>query len=320
MDYRSTIIDTLEFHRKSEIANQQPFKARAYSVVLKEIQGLLIVRNMEDLKGVKGMGDKITQKIQSIFDKANLVENKEKEKVKLIDDLLKIYGVGPVKANELVKKGISSISHLKEQLHIDPSLLHEKQKIGLRYYDDLIQRIPWSEMKEHEAMLEFLLPIKKYNLTINIVGSFRRGLPSSGDIDVLIRLPKSSKDKARDIISKCFNCLQPYIKEILAYGPKKFMGISQLPHCPYRRIDLLFTPYDEYAYSLLYFTGSDQFNVSLRKYCIERGYRLNEHGLTSISSMETIPSIETEAEIFQFLGLHYKHPVERISAESIDSI
>jgi len=313
MDYRSTIMDTLEFLRKKEVAEKQTFKARAYSVVLKQLQDIPHIRTMNDLASVKGMGEKITQKIQEILDGMDRYSEKKEEMKDVIattDALLHIYGVGPAKANELVQKGIRSISHLRERVQMEPSLLHEKQHIGLRYYEDLLQRIPWSEMKQHENMLKTLLPLQKYGMTMDVVGSYRRGLPSSGDIDVLLRI--SRKTSVKD----CMQCLQPYLREVLAQGSKKIMAICQLPGGICRRLDILFTPDHEYVYSLLYFTGCDQFNVALRRYCIEKGYRLNEHALTSDTS-EEIPPMETEADLFQFLHLQYKTPMERISAESV---
>lgn len=99
-----------------------------------------------------------------------------------------------------------------------------------------------------------------------------------------------------------------------------------------RRIDLLITPDKEYPYAILYFTGSDEFNVAFRKYALAKGYTLNEHGLKiksmhGINSEHTvkpkkedvkdIPYMKSEKDIFNFLELDYKEPNERLNETSI---
>ena len=46
----------------------------------------------------------------------------------------------------------------------------------------------------------------------------------------------------------------------------------------FRRLDLKVYPREEYAFALLYFTGSDHFNRSMRHYAKARGYSLSDHG------------------------------------------
>ena len=50
----------------------------------------------------------------------------------------KIWGVGPSKAQEIYSKGIRSIEELKTKT----DLLNKNQKIGLKYYEDLLHKIP----------------------------------------------------------------------------------------------------------------------------------------------------------------------------------
>ena len=74
--------------------------------------------------------------------------------IKIIQDLSNIYGVGPSKANELISKyKISSVEDLREKYEKDNSILNDKQKIGLDYYEDLLKRIPRKEMEKHEDFL-----------------------------------------------------------------------------------------------------------------------------------------------------------------------
>jgi DNA polymerase/3'-5' exonuclease PolX len=120
-----------------------------------------------------------------------------------------------------------------------------------------------------------------------------------------------------------------YIVEILAKGPKKVLAIcnfstkgsdsgsSSSGTYINRRIDLLLTLPSEFYYSLLYFTGSQQFNVKMRSRALELGYSLNEHCISSSNSNSKklkdgeIPIMKSEKDIFDFLKLEYVKPEDR---------
>ena len=71
----------------------------------------------------------------------------------------------------------------------------------------------------------------------------------------------------------------------LANGKSKYMGVCRLPPKHgvtkrlHRRIDLRLVPFNSYACAMLYFTGSDTFNVKMREKAIKMGYTLNEYSL-----------------------------------------
>ena len=122
---------------------------------------------------------------------------------------------------------------------------------------------------------------------------------------------------AEDISTKFHTIVQQlkeegYITDILAEGDKKCMAVCRLQDGTARRLDLLITPEDVYGFTLLYFTGSDKFNVALRKVALEKGYSLNEHGFTSSNPEKyPLPQLKSEAEILDFLGYTYIDPKQR---------
>jgi DNA polymerase lambda len=59
-----------------------------------------------------------------------------------------------------------------------------------------------------------------------------------------------------------------------------YMGVCQL-NSPHHRIDIKYYPIEQYPYALLYFTGSDMFNRSMRLYASKLGIQLNDHGATA---------------------------------------
>ena len=92
---------------------------------------------------------------------------------------MNIFGVGPQCANKLVKNNIKTINELREHKNIN-ELLNETQLIGLKYYEDLLEKIPRNEMIKHEMILKKILYKIDPNSVLTISGSYRRGKDFSG--------------------------------------------------------------------------------------------------------------------------------------------
>jgi DNA polymerase/3'-5' exonuclease PolX len=323
MDYKQTIIEALDTLRRRDVADKQVFKAKAYEKVIKQLRDHAgPITTAEDLKTFTGIGEKIQAKIAEIMatgQLASAARAKETHNLEALETFQKIYGVGPAKATELVAAGFRSVADLRA----NPASLNDKQRVGLAYYEDLLERIPREEMLLHEQRLTASCPYP-----IEVVGSYRRGAASSGDIDALIRLPEGTSTsvgpkKAALHFEAYVESLKPYIIEILAQGPKKCMAICKIgPGSKARRLDLLLTPANEYAYALLYFTGSDKFNVAFRAHALQEGYTLNEHTMKAVDGTkpelaQAQTSMEKEEDIFAFLKLKYIPPTERVGPEQI---
>lgn len=302
-DYRNIIIDSLTLLKKKSMADNEPFKARAYQKVIGQLKDMPAFTK-DDLPALEGAGEKIVQKIQEIVATGKLEsaeQARQDNRLEIMETFQNIYGVGPVKARDLVEKGYHSI----EALRADPHLLNDKQRIGLKYYEALLERISREEMELHEHMLLTALPDMMCG---DIVGSFRRGAASSGDIDILV--------KGVDLNKMVQSLMDDgYIKEILALGENKCMAIAGF-ETP-RRLDILLTPLEEYAYAMLYFTGSQQFNIAFRQHALKRGYTLNEHGMKQTTAATRAPFMAREEDIFEFLGLQYIAPEERVDGKQI---
>jgi DNA polymerase IV len=88
----------------------------------------------------------------------------------------------------------------------------------------------------------------------------------------------------------------------------------------WRRIDFLLVPADELGAAMLYFTGNDVFNRSMRLLARRKGMRLNQHGLFSrvddVSGRRPTRTAQLlhgrdEREIFAALGVPWREPVDR---------
>lgn len=322
MDYKSLLIDALDTMRKKEVLEKQTFRARAYATVIRQLKERAEpVTSYEDIHHFQGVGEKIREKIKEIIETGHLRSAervKETHATDAVDVLQHIYGVGPAKVRELIQQGIHTVEQLRGNLERNPQLLNEKQKIGLRYYEELLERIPREEMEAHRDLLPTYLPDEMKEWETEIVGSFRRGLSSSGDIDMLIKVPANVTNKTAKTLLAAYVLKMKeagYIEEVLALGEHKCMAICRLGKA--RRLDLLLTPDEEYACAILYFTGSDQFNVAFRHYALEKGYTLNEHRLTPLQDAVAVPLMKTENDIFRFLGLRYIEPSQRVDKHQI---
>ena len=304
-------------------ARGEQFKSQAYKKAWEEIMsypGPII--SSSDLKGKKGMGKVMIEKLEE-YEKTGKVQKLLDLKKDPITLLTTVYGIGGVKAKSLVNEGCLTVNDLRERL----DLLNEKQKIGLKYYDDIMERIPRLEIDEYKIFLEKATneiqeQLKISKIHFEIVGSYRRGAITSGDIDIILTY-SSDASKNTQILSKFYKKLteEGMVKELLASGTKKRLVIGKLPNSNYlyRRIDFLFTSPQEYPFAILYFTGSKTFNVCMRRHALVKGYSLNEHGFKNIQTGELIENkkIKNEKDIFDFLELEYIDPLKRRDGRDI---
>lgn len=332
-DYKKIVIEGLETLRHGELAvagSGAKFKALAYKKAIDAIRRLdKPLTSIEDVKGIEGIGKKIQDKIAEVLstgDMSAASRMRMRTDVDAFTTLTSIHGVGPVKARELIAAGITDIAGLRAAVLRDPGLLTDAAKLGLKYYEDGILRIPRSEMSRHEELLLAALPSPLFG---KIVGSYRREAESSGDVDMLVSYPETITDaEAQTLFRNFVSELERsgYIEARLAGGGKKWMGYVRLPGggagstAAARRLDLLLTPPAEFAYALLYFTGSDKFNVAFRRYCLELGYSLNEHTLTPAAGKPAAPPMRTERDIFRWADLKFVRPSLRIDGSSLKKI
>lgn len=358
-DYREMIIDSFSILIKNEEIKKESnwqFKRKAYKQVID-----ILSNNTEKINSVKNALDilrkggakldgeesyfikhseyksKTLQKISEIIKTGFLTkaieiqDGPEGQKVKSITELTKIPEIGPTKAEKLYKDGITTIAELTVAFTKDSKILNAKQQIGLKYYSDLEKRIPRSEMDSWNeffiVMLNFTIKrmkIKPENVSMQLVGSYRRKAKDSGDIDILLTSKDSEQGK---------NLMKNFIKELLrsdnldsslvfSSGTTKFMGLGKIDNY-YRHIDIFYYSEKEYPFALLFSTGSGQFNIEMRADAIKKGYSLSEKaiiydGIHTITKEEYKLKIgkdypTEEKDIFDFLGLIYIDPENRQS-------
>ena len=313
LNNKKELIKNFKILEEYENLNKQPFKARAYNKVINSLElHVDKIDSIEDTENIKGIGEKIKEKIKQYFQtgKIDAVEKALSDpKFTLRRKLSNLYGVGPVKIKELMEK-ITSFEDLKNK----PEILNEKQKIGLKYYDELLERIPIEEGKKHYGLIEKIFKKTYNNIEFELVGSYRRKNKDMGDIDVLI---KGNEDINLKILIKELSSAG-YIIETLANGKNKFMGICKIsPELPARRIDILIADPSYYYFALLYFTGSYSFNIYMRRIALQKNISLSEYGFKDKNNkiIDTSDIIKSEQDIFDYLKIPFVLPEKRDNIE-----
>ncbi|KIR53366.1 DNA polymerase lambda subunit [Cryptococcus gattii Ru294] len=268
------------------------------------------------------VADQINEFISGVPGRAFYEDNEHARCIAVFKD---IYGVGRQYANELYRMGARTITDLRTgRFPLSPG-----QQIGLALYEDLRSRIPREECRQIFELIKLEAKTVDEKLWVEIMGSYRRGSESSGDVDILITRDytdgKTHKGAIKELVDKLkakgvitHELSAPHDWNALE---AKWMGVGRVGQSAiYRRIDILCVPYESWGASLIYFTGNELFNRSLRLYARKLGYSLNQRGLyrnvvrardgTKVLEGDRVAS-RTEEEIFHELGLRWRHPHHR---------
>lgn len=299
------------------VEEKSKFKIIAYRNVLNQLEKIddsdQKIKDVETLKteyNITGIGKSIDKIIQDIISgKTEVLLDK---RVEAINKFKEIMSVGIVKATALVDiHNIYTIEDLKNKKDI----LNDKQILGLKYYEDFNKKIPRKEMDLHKYIIDKAIKsvktVKGNIIKHDIVGSYRRGAKSSGDIDILIS-DNLGENILLDAFIKKLKSVN-YIIDDFAHGNQKYMGVCECGDVA-RRIDILYVKPDEYPFAILYFTGSKIFNIKMRKIALDKGYTMNEHGLKLKNSTDGVfikTNVKTEQDIFKYLDMEYTNPIDR---------
>ena len=143
--YNEEFIDLMEKLNSIMSKQGEPFRARAYQKAQETIMAYPDdIYTTSQLKGKPGIGSTIMDKLDE-YVKTGTLRVLEREKTNPINILGDIYGVGPKKAQELVNAGVKTIDELRVRQN---DLLNDIQKVGLKYYEQIQERIPRSEIEE----------------------------------------------------------------------------------------------------------------------------------------------------------------------------
>ncbi|MGE3181217.1 MAG: DNA polymerase/3'-5' exonuclease PolX [Phycisphaerae bacterium] len=296
-----------------EIRGDDGFRVNAYRRVARTIGDL--TASLKDLAargelgGLPGVGKGTADKIAELL---------ETGKIALRDELLavvpggllelrRIQGLGPKKIALLWKeRGIDSIERLSDA--ISKGELEKLKGFGAKSVESLRQGLAFlatvagrtrlgvaADIAEHfRELLGRMNGVER----VEYAGSLRRGAETVGDIDLLC-VARDGAGIIREFTEhanaqQVFGAGETKGSILYLYGPNRTI-----------QVDLRVVPAVSFGAAYLYFTGSKEHNVRLREMAIQRGWSLNEYGLTE--GKKVIAS-ETEEDIYRALDLPWIPP------------
>lgn len=284
------------------VIGDNPFKIRAYQRAAEAVRRIVQpVTGMStgELVEIEGVGKAIAEAIHSIAETGTCNELESlKEKIPAgLPELLELDNVGPKTVQKLWSHlNITSLDELEAAAK--GRRIRSLRGFGEKKEEDILRAITVYKNRSGRMLISLAEEIAEA-ITVNLkpgtfvyAGSLRRGRSTVGDIDIVTTEPAASVNPV----------LRSIATEIIDEGTKKTSIFYRG-----KRIDIRFANPSEFGATLLYLTGSKEFNIRLRERAISRGLRLNEYGLLDQSTKEMI-RCPTEEEVFHHLGLAFIPP------------
>ena len=318
---KEEIIKTLkEISVLLELKNENPFKIRAYQNSARALETSDIELNkdlkIEDLKGIKGIGSHIAEKIKTLIYTGRLKYYEElKESVPPgLVEMLAIPTMGPKKIKYLFDNlGISNIGEL-EYACIENRLV-DLPNFGKKTQENILKGI--EVLKKFKGKFLFAGVIEeaekihkkienfKYVKRASLAGSVRRKKEIVKDIDIVASTDNPEKvmdffttlDEAEDIIAKGDTKSSIRLKS----------GIN---------VDIRTVEDFQYPYALHHFTGSKEHNTAMRTAAKKDNIKMNEYGLFK---NDRLIKCSDEKDIFAFFSMDWIPPELRENFGEIEA-
>ncbi|WP_417395149.1 DNA polymerase/3'-5' exonuclease PolX [Gimesia chilikensis] len=294
-----------------EIQGANPFRLRAYRNAARTISGLpdsiqeIVHNDPKELQELPGIGKDLAEKIQTIVESSTLPQLEElKEQIPPdVVRMLDIPGIGPKKVAFLFSElNIHSLDDLKAAA--ENGVIAEQKGFGkkteqiilegLEQLNQIGDRVRLAEAKaQSDAIIADLGQLDSVQ-HISEAGSCRRRKETVGDLDILVT--SGEPDEVMDALAD-----HELVSKVLARGDTK----QRVRLNSGLELDLRVVPEESYGAALLYFTGSKEHNIVLRRRSQDRGLKLNEYGLFK---KDKLVSGKTEEEVYKSLDLPWIPP------------
>jgi len=249
------------------------YKRKAYEHTIKILNAFTGEIAGTDFTTYDGIGDKINLKIWEIHGTGtcDTLEDYKKTGTKLIPDeeyfaleeLMKLDGIGIVKAKALYADGYRSLADIEAAITSGklPADVWTPKLKAVR------MRIPYAQAKTiaDDVIAEILK--SGYNKRYMICGSLRRKKETIKDIDIVLECNSDDEILAIQTLAK-------QLGTIIQSG-------SQSVRFNYQdiNIDLRLSPSKYFGSMINYYTGSAEHNIKLRADAKRRGWLINERGV-----------------------------------------
>lgn len=228
--------------------------------------------------------------------KNTIYNNEDLHKIQFVEYLTQLSGFNLVSAKIMVNVyNYQTLPEIFNSPHATNGM-----KLGIEWRNHLNLKVNRWEIDNVKSLIEEHLP----HLQFEIVGSYRRGLSESKNIDILMILPSNTT------INNIYDKLDQYIVGRLnEYDAIFRLNDKNFAH----RINIKVTTPSQWPFELLYLTGPKQFISKLQSDVVKKGAYLEHDRLFIKSPNIIIIPAGNEREIFTLIGLNYIEPSDRIS-------
>jgi DNA polymerase (family X) len=299
------------------------FRARAYENALEAVsshRGELQALSERELQAIPGVGQSTAKKIREFFDTGTIgrLEELRAKYPPAFVELSRIPGVGPKTLARLRGElGVANLDDLKHALASQK--IRELRGLGAKVEEKLLHAIARMDAagpeerrpisvampiaQEFVAALEALPQVER----AQYCGSLRRLRETVADVDIVAA---STEPMA---VREAFLAM-PTVREVIGSGDTKTSVLTTTG----LQVDLRVVAPGQFGAACQYFTGSKAHNIRLRQRALDRGFLLNEYGLSRADTGEVIAS-DTEEAIYRALDLPLIPPPMREDKGEIEA-
>ncbi|OKY77261.1 MAG: DNA polymerase IV (family X) POL4 [Candidatus Methanohalarchaeum thermophilum] len=290
--------------------------ARSIETLSEDIEKIYREKRLEDIEGV---GENIRDKIIEYLETGHLeyYEELKKDLPVDFDALTSIEGIGPKTVKKLYQElDVNDIEDLEEAAR--KGKIADLKGFGEKSEQNILKGLDMAKINQKRMLLGEAFPLVSdikqrlsdsiYFDKIDVVGSFRRKKPTIGDIDILAT--SNNPEKAMEEF-----CNFEDVVEVLEKGKTK----SSVIVSDGLEIDLRIIDNESWGSGLIYFTGSKDHNINLRRLSNRKSYKLNEYGLyRKEGEKEKIASV-CEKDVYKALNLDYIPPELREDTGEVEA-
>jgi DNA polymerase (family 10) len=270
------------------------------------------------LEEIPGVGSHIANKIREILNTGKL-EYYDRLKSEIppgVLELAELGGIGPKKAMVLSKTlGITDTEGLEKAAN--EGKIRVLKGFGEKTEKNILLAIQAKKGTAKRFLLGDILPVAEAirmelaalpaTKQISLAGSIRRMKETIGDVDIL------ATSSEPETIMTAF-CTLPEVDRVLGKGPTKSSVVLKTGV----QVDLRVVGEDQFWTALMYFTGSKDHNIAMRRLALDRNWRLNEYGLTDLATWKKFP-VKSEEDLYRLFDLPYIEPELRENRGEIDA-
>lgn len=294
-----------------ELSSENPFRIRAYLKAARSVRAHpepltdYLKDPSHSLTDLAGVGSDLEEKIYAIMNNGSfpLLEKLRTQIPGSMRELLQIRGLGAKKVSRLHHElNIKNIDDLRRAA--TNQILKKLKGFGEKSVSNILSSIELLQKKRGRLLISeasVLADALQRHLRdatdlekLAIAGSFRRRKETIGDLDVLA-VSKNSQAVMDELAS--FSG----VATIEARGATR-MTVRLTDGF---QIDLRIIPEKSWGAALLYFTGSKDHNIELRRQALEHGLKINEYG---VFKGDLQVGGKTEKDVYKSVGLPWIPP------------